>query len=411
MTAPWLPDIGVLGLVPEPYHVPWMTRHQVMTRLAAYFRCVWINPARHWRDVLHAPSGQGRSEGASSAPPPPGLSIYEPPPWLPQTHRPAWLARYLDRSRLRGARDLLVAQGCQTVVTYLWRPEFAPALDRVACDVSLYHVEDEYSFSEIEQPTSAREEALLRRANRIFIHSPGLLEKKGGMNPMTEQIPNGVDYETVAAVRPEPQDLEKVPHPRIGYCGWVKKQLDWDLIEALLARHPDWSFVFVGGIAPHPELSERLSRLAGLSNAYFLGAKSSDGLLSYPAHFDACIMPYEVDDYTKYIYPLKLHEYLASGRPIVSSPIRTMLDFADVVDLACGVDQWSAALDRALQPTANAEAVVTERRSIARNHDWNRIVHQVARAIVDEVGGSAPERLAALPIPEDWRLRSFRLAT
>ena len=69
-------------------------------------------------------------------------------------------------------------------------------------------------------------------------------------------------------------------------------------------------------------LGELLSVLAELEeqpNVHFLGAKTPEELVGYPAHFDACIMPYRMDDYTKYIYPLKLHEYLASGRPVVAS--------------------------------------------------------------------------------------------
>jgi UDP-galactopyranose mutase len=410
MAGPSLPDVGILALVPEPFYVPWMTRHHIMTRLSGYFPCVWVNPARHWREVLRAPFGAERSEGASPAAPPPGLSVYEPPPWLPQIHRPEGLAGLLDTARLRGARRMLLDRGCQTIVLYLWRPGFAPALDRVPHDRSLYHVEDEYSFSETEQPNSREEEALLRRVDRVFIHSPGLLEKKGGLNPRTEQIPNGVDFEAVAALRPEPDDLAAIPRPRIGYCGWVKRQLDWDLIDTLSAHRPHDSFVFVGAIAPHPELGRILERLGKRPNVHFLGARSTEELLAYPAHFDACIMPYKMDDYTKYIYPLKLHEYLAGGVPVVSTAIRTVRDFGDVVELAQTTEEWSAALDRALQPAAREPARVEARRAVARAHDWNGITHQVARAIADSVGGSTPERLEAIPVPDDWRVARFRRA-
>ena len=76
-------------------------------------------------------------------------------------------------------------------------------------------------------------------------------------------------------------------------------------------------------------------------NVYFLGGKPTACLGGYPQHFDVCIMPYQVDDYTKYVYPLKLHEYLASGKPVVSSSIRSVEDFRHVVALAGSREQWS----------------------------------------------------------------------
>ncbi len=83
-------------------------------------------------------------------------------------------------------------------------------------------------------------------------------------------------------------------------------------------------------------------------------------------------MPYRVNSYTNHIYPLKLHEYLASGCPVVGSKIRSLYQFQNVVRLAGTVDEWSAALSDALSPSARSEKEVERRRMAARNHDWNR---------------------------------------
>lgn len=380
--SPSKSDVGILALVPEAFDRPWASRHHLLTRLARRHPVVWMDPPRGWREVLRPVPDPAYVHN----PRPAGFSVYRAPGWLPRLHRPEPLARWLDTLRLRAARQRLIDAGCRRIVLYLWRPEFAPALDRVAHDISLYHIDDEYSFSTEDGPIDAGERALIERVDRVFIHSPGLLEKKGHLNPGTIQVPNGVDFDTVSARSPEPEDLASIPGPRIGFTGWLKNQLDWDLIEYLTSARPDWSFVFVGAaIASHAGLRERLEALGRRPNVYMLGGRSSKELVRYPGHFDACIMPYRVDGYTRYIYPLKLHEYLATGRPVVSSAIRTALDFEEVVGIASNPDEWIAALEQALSPKGRAPEAADARRRVAAAHDWLRITERVEQEIASAV--------------------------
>ena len=125
---------------------------------------------------------------------------------------------------------------------------------------------------------------------------------------------------------------------------------------------------------------------AALRVAHFLGRKPVRELATYPQHFDVCIMPYQADGYTKYIYPLKLHEYLASGRPTVGTRIPALEDFSDVVLLASTLDEWSAAIARALEPAANTVERRAERRAVARRHDWQLLVREIAETIARRLG-------------------------
>jgi glycosyltransferase involved in cell wall biosynthesis len=397
---PHMPDIGVLALVPERFDSPWMSRHQILTRLAGWFNVVWLNPPREWRAVL---GGRRPPAPATALAPGRGLVVREPEPWLPLFYRPEWLERVTDSGRLRGARRQLLRLGAEKVALHLWRPVFLPALDRVDHDFALYHVVDEYTFSDRELPVPDQERELLTRADGVIIHSPGLMEKKGGFNPNTWQIPNGVDFDAVAAEGPEPDDLAAIAHPRIGYCGWLKNQLDWDLLRTLAERHPAWQFVFAGAVAPHPELESVLERLGELPNVHLLGAKRSDELMRYPRHFDVCMMPYRITSYTNCIYPLKLHEYLASGRPVVGTPIRTLRDFGHVIGLAEGDAAWSREIERALSPESLDARSAEARIEVARCHDWDRIAHRVATTIARGVGEDVARRFEAIPVPDDWQ--------
>jgi len=383
--APHFPKVGVLALVPDAWGGPWQSRQYILTRLARYFNVVWCDPPiwwrRWWRESL---AGNGKYQ--EPLPSESNLMIYRPGKRYPEMGRPRFLARWTERERLRRASQMLLEKGCQTVILYLWRPQYAPALDLVAHDLTCYHIDDEYSFLETDQPIAAQERRLIQRADLVFIHSPALLEKKGHLNPKTIFVPNGVDYNAYATPKPEPEDLARIPRPRIGYVGRIKEQLDFSLLFTLARRHCQWSFVMVGPRKQFHRQASLIRKLAQLPNVYFLGRKSLAALPSYSYHLDVCVLCYRLNQYTKLIYPLKLHEYLATGRPVVGTPIRSLQDFAHVVTLARTPDEWSKAIHDALSPAGTSVAQIEARRRIARQHDWDRVVARITHSLCHELG-------------------------
>lgn len=396
-SGPLFSDVGVVAFVPEAWGGPWLSRHQVLIRLSEYFHVVWEEPAGGWRefgvggkrsiDHFHRP--RELSEG---------FAVHQPERWLPQLGRPAWLASWTAVERARRAAALLRRRGCKTVVFYLWRPHFDDVLKSDAYDLSCYHIVDEYSFSPIEQPLSHREVQLIKRVDQVFIHSPALLERKGHFNPHTRFVPNGVDYQAFATPQEEPADLREIAHPRIGYIGVIKAQLDLELLLRLATRHVEWSFVFVGPRNSLRTEALRVDELSTLPNVYLLGHKPTEIACAYPQHMDVCVLPYKMNDYTKCIYPLKLHEYLAGGKPIVGRPIRSLLDFAHVIKLANTPEEWSRALADALEPDAASIDQIETRRSIAKQVDWATVVREIAGSICDRLGTPYRERFAALKL-------------
>ena len=385
-------------MVPDQWEPQWQRRHQVLSRLAAYFRVVWMNYPPGWRKLFSA-WRQRRASSAEAPATPAGMQLYQPELWLPNLGRPTWLAQLVSRQRLRHACTLLRARGCTKLVLYVWRPEFAGALEQLPHDLSVYHIDDEYSFSSTEVEISPAERRLLESVGQVFIHSPALMQKKGRLNPNTEFVPNGVDYRSFATPAPEPEDLRHIPHPRIGYVGHLKRMLNWSLLLELSAVHPQWSFVFVGPRRPHAEIERAIEEIARRPNVYFLGGKPTYCLGAYPQHFDVCTMPYEMDSYTKYIYPLKMHEYLASGRPVVSVPIRSVVEFKHVITLASNGEEWSNALACALSPGENAPDRCAERQKIAREHDWEALVARIAHTIAGRLQLHIPSAsVAAVPL-------------
>jgi glycosyltransferase involved in cell wall biosynthesis len=106
----------------------------------------------------------------------------------------------------------------------------------------------------------------------------------------------------------------------------------------------------------------------------------------YAQHFDVCIMPYLLNDYTNFIYPLKLHEYLASGRPVVASPTRLLQEFDGTIQLCRSSEQWSVGISTALQPEANSVEARRARQEIAKKHDWDTIVRSIVRTFCRKLG-------------------------
>jgi glycosyltransferase involved in cell wall biosynthesis len=377
---PLYPNVGIISPVLTTYGSQWTSRHQVLTRLARYFHVLWVPPAPEWRDALRDPRWRWREARIPGQPE--SFTVHQPPSWLPMLYRPQWVANTFARARLAAAHDTLRHRGCTRIVLYLWHVSFASTLDMVAHDLSLYHIYDEYSNAEVEQPLDPVEERLIRSVDQVITVSPTMFARKGGLNEHTARLTNGVQFEAFANPAPEPEDLARIPRPRLGYAGYIKKQLDWELLSALATRHPEWSFVFVGAMRPHPEIVPMLERMKALPNVHFLGSRTSAELARYPQHFDLCLMPYRVNDYSKYIYPLKLHEYLASGRPAISVPLPALAEVNGLVTVADGVEEWECAIARELAPGADTAARRAARQRVAREHDWDTIVDRIAHLIL-----------------------------
>jgi glycosyltransferase involved in cell wall biosynthesis len=348
-----------------------------MRRLAAHFPVVWVEPAATWQDLV-LPTGARFLAADRFNSPVPGLEVFTPGYRHPLVFQPHWLGQATLRSQLETARRRLVARGARRVVLYLWRDAFEDALDLVPHDVSCYHVDDEYTFSEVDLPNSPRETRILQRVDQVIVHSAALFAKKGHVNPHTARVPNGVDFRTFASPCGEPPDLAAVPRPRIGYVGVIKKQLDLGLLVRLAQARPQYSFLLVGPVLNIAGKEQHVAALTALPNVFLLGEKPPDALPAYMQHLDVCLMCYEVNEYTRYIYPLKLHEYMATGRPVVSSQIDSVLAYSDLVTIASTDEQWLQAVDDSVGANAQAPAVAKARQARAREHDWDALVDRIA---------------------------------
>lgn len=377
------PDVCVIAFVPDDWNGVCGVRHQVLPRLSRYFNVLWVSPNPGWREAW---TTGGKSPQAGAVGDHDGhFSVFSHSRWTPRLYRPRFAADFLHGRMLDRVAARARATGCQRIVLYVWRPQYGDVLDRIEHDLSVYHIDDEYSFSETEVPLSQEESGLMKRVDQVFIHSTGLMEKKGHINRQTRYIPNGVDYRAYATAEPEPADLAGISGPRIAYVGVIKKQLDLETMRDVALSRTDWSFILVGPVGNVEGKAHFLEDMERSDNVCLLGAKTPAQLPAYVQHVDVCTMCYESNAYTQYIYPLKLHEYLAAGKPVVSTPIKTVREFAGVVDFADTADEWRTAIERNLRGEANTVQRREARQTIARRHDWNRSVERIATTISERL--------------------------
>lgn len=370
--------------MPDPWAGVWGVRHQILSRLSRYFNVLWVPPNRGWREAWLGAAEGGDAIGSDVSRP--NFSIFAHSRWLPEIYRPRFLAKFLRRRMMKKIIRKASAMGGNRIVLYVWRPQFGYTLDGIGHDVSLYHIDDEYSFSETEVPLSDEEADLMERVDHVFIHSAGLMEKKGRIGKHTLCVPNGVDSQAFATPVPEPDDLSGIKRPRIAYVGVIKKQLDLEMMRDVARRKTDWSFVLVGPVGNVEGKAHFIEEMATYGNVHMLGPKAASELPAYVQHVDVCTMCYEMNAYTQCIYPLKLHEYLAAGKPVVSTPIKTVLEFDAVVDYASTTDEWCDVIARNLAPDANSDTLRDARQSTAREYDWNNSVTAVATTITEHLG-------------------------
>jgi glycosyltransferase involved in cell wall biosynthesis len=188
---------------------------------------------------------------------------------------------------------------------------------------------------------------LTRQADVVFVAPRALLEPKRRLNPNVHFSPHGVDFEMFSQAGDAATELAEealgLKHPVIGYFGTVGEFLDFDLLAYLAESRPEWTFLFVGLIAAD------VSRLRRYQNVVFAGPRPYETLPRWAKAFDIAIYPHQVNRQTRHSNPLKLREYLATGKPVVSVVTPETACFSEVVYLAENPETYLAAIERALR--------------------------------------------------------------
>lgn len=304
----------------------------------------------------------------------------------------------LDEARdaaLRGLMDgLLATEGIQAPVLWYYTPMPLPWTSHLRTSAVVYDVMDELSqFRFAPAELLAREQMLLERADVVFTGGRQLYEAKRNRHVNVHLFPSSVDVAHFGSARdaqPDPDDQASIPHPRVGYFGVIDERIDVDLVSEIARRRPDWQLVLVGPVAKIDQES-----LPTGPNVHCLGAKRYEELPRYLAGWDAAIMPFALNEATRYISPTKTPEYLAGGRPVASTSVRDVVEpygTLGLVNIGDGADEFEGAIESALA----TDVADLRRRADAflRRSSWDRTWREM-----DELVAAACERTAPVRRP------------
>ncbi|MGN6391923.1 MAG: NAD(P)-binding protein [Gemmatimonadales bacterium] len=289
---------------------------------------------------------------------------------------------------------LLDAEEIREPIAWLYTPMAEPLLDAVDPALVVYDCMDELSlFQDAPPELVAREEALLRRADLVFTGGVSLYEAKRGRHARVFCFPSSVDARHFASARPSAPSLEPpigqagLPRPRLGYFGVLDERLDLGVLAALAAAHPEWQIELVG---PTAKIDPAV--LPQADNIHYRGQRPYEELPRFLAGWDVCLLPFAMNDATRFISPTKTLEYMAAERPIVSTPIADVVrSYGDIVYLADTPAAFVAACERALAATAEErERRTAASRAVLALTSWDATASRMEELIEQTLGDPNP---------------------
>jgi glycosyltransferase involved in cell wall biosynthesis len=287
------------------------------------------------------------------------------PLMLPYGNLP-WVRKVNRGLVLTAVRNILEKYGLSNGVTVATVPNACDYAGRLGEKRVIYYCVDDFSeWPGIRKDVAEKmERALIATADAFIATSRKLHTRLGEYGKPNYLLPHGVDLRLFSS-EPENENhcLRKIPKPRVGYFGLFDERSDEKLIAGVASRLKEWSFVFTGPIAV------RSSLLGELQNVFFTGRVPYGELPTVVKGLDVLCIPYKMNLLTDAITPLKLKEYLATGRPIVSTPIPEVKTWADYVITASSVDEWERALRYSLGASIPERQQVLGK--ILANEDWS----------------------------------------
>lgn len=323
-------------------------------------------------------------------------------PHLRTDSSPGALRRLLDQ--------LLGSHQDRDLVLWYYTPMALSFTDHLPSIATVYDCMDELSaFAGAPAGLPEAERRLLQRADLVLTGGHSLYLAKRDLHPNVHECPSGVDVPHFAAARDprsEPGDQQFIPRPRIGFFGVLDERLDRGLIAEIATRTPGWHYVLVGPVAKiDPAVLPRSA------NIHYLGPKAYADLPRYIAGWDVAMMPFARNDATRYISPTKTPEYLAAGKPVVSTPIADVVHaFGDqqLARIANGSDDFIEAIRESLCEPAAPRLARADACLAAHSWDgiWDRISERLRAAIIgrrlhlDRTAPAGACRLDTAGVPE-----------
>ncbi len=340
----------------------------------------------------------------------PGVTVavvHAPPSWASDPRLPGVLRSMTKNAitELNGEDGSGAASGGAFTRPLLWY--YSPmdagwSLGRFENRGIVYDCMDELSqFTGAPPQLTAAEARLMQHADVVFCGGYQLGEKKAQQHPNVHTFGCGVESSHFGLAQdrslPVPADVDFMPRPILGFFGVVDERIDYVLLGELARRRPDWSICVVG-----PVVKVDPAHLPHAPNLFWLGSRDYAVLPDYCRAFDVCLMPFAMNRATEFINPTKGLEYMATGRPIVSTPVRDVVrQWSEIVHVAENeVKAFAAAVERALAEGPDSDRV---RRGVelAKAMSWEATVDRMQQLIGEATADDdRPSTQPVEPVPD-----------
>ena len=283
-----------------------------------------------------------------------------------------------ETEAIRAQREMLdallaSARGSDPILWY-YTPMALPFSEHLAASLVVYDCMDELAAFRGAPPALLdQERRLLQRTDVVFTGGWSLYEAKRHRHPNVHPVPSSVDAAHFARAREpqsEPADQAPIPRPRLGFAGVIDERMDLPLLAALADARPGWHIVMVG-----PVVKIDPSELPRRPNIHYLGGKPYGELPAYLSGWDVALLPFARNESTRFISPTKTPEYLAAGRPVVSTSIRDVVrpyGEMGLVRIADDADAFARAVDAAMAEDGGSVAWRRRVDELLADMSWDR---------------------------------------
>lgn len=296
------------------------------------------------------------------------------------SHSDAW-TRQVNQIQGEMIRELFREQHIENFVLWYYTPMAIPFSEHLKPFAAVYDCMDELSGFKFAPPALLENESkLFDKADLVFTGGQSLYEAKKDKHRSVHAFPSSIDaahFKQARNISGEPSDQKQIARPRLGYCGVIDERLDLNLLDKIAGLRPDWQFVMVGPVVKIS--SEDLPRRA---NIHYLGGKDYQELPSYMAGWDVALMPFAINESTRFISPTKTPEYLAAGKPVVSTAIRDVArpyGEMNLVYIASTAEEFVAACEKALRENQTEKLARVDQ--FLEQNSWDKTWSQMADLI------------------------------
>jgi UDP-galactopyranose mutase len=373
------------------WHETWGSRQHLMLRLAQCGNPVLfierqVGPEQLIRDPALRLRKIAAWKSIRLRQPIENLWIWQPPLLPPGRYYSNHLNQLGQKILIRQIRPLIHKLGLSAPILWLYPPQSAPLLGAFGERLSLYHCIENFSGNQSgikRRVMQSEERLLLQSADLVFTHSEGLIHLYSGLTKREiTLVPSAADvsyFQSIPSVDPL---VSQIPHPSLGVVGTLDGRLNVELLEGIVHSHPAWHLVLIGQW--HPERVS-LDPLRNFPNVHFLGPQPYEKLPSLLNGLDIFLIPYILNEMTVYISPIKLYEYLAVGKPIVSTGLPEVMKYKDFVRVASDAHDFIQNIQTALEDDS-PDRVMT-RRVFARQHSWEARLDKMLNVIDETLKG------------------------